>query len=118
MFSPELAEKPYLVAYNKMDLPEAYENWISFKERLNSRGIEPFCMSAVSREGTQEVIYAAYELVRKRTESTKEEGYQILLVPFGNFFNTHCFEWKIEMMKSRGVHRSVNRTYRLNRLPY
>lgn len=77
MFSPELAEKPYLVAYNKMDLPEAYENWISFKEKLRTRGIEPFCMSAVSREGTQEVIYAAYELVQKGKESTKEKGQKL-----------------------------------------
>ncbi|CAK9176763.1 unnamed protein product [Ilex paraguariensis] len=51
MFNPDLADKPYLVAYNKMDLPEAYENWVSFKERLHIRGIEPFCMSAVKREG-------------------------------------------------------------------
>ncbi|KAK2992014.1 hypothetical protein RJ640_014875 [Escallonia rubra] len=69
MFSPELAEKPYVVAYNKMDLPEAYENWKSFKERLSSRGVELFCMSAVKREGTQEVISAAYELVRNRKEA-------------------------------------------------
>ncbi|XP_057489242.1 GTP-binding protein OBGC, chloroplastic-like [Actinidia eriantha] len=75
LFSPELAEKPYLVAYNKMDLPEASERWISFKERLQARGIEPFCMSAVKREGTHEVICAAYELVQKRDEDNKEKGW-------------------------------------------
>lgn len=74
MFSPELAEKPYLVAYNKMDLPEASEKWISFKEKLQAHGIEPFCMSAVKREGTHEVICAAYQLVRKIREERKEEG--------------------------------------------
>lgn len=74
MFSPELAEKPYIVAYNKMDLPDAYENWPSFKETLQSRGIEPFCMSAATGEGTREVIYAAYELVQKRKEAAKGEG--------------------------------------------
>ncbi|KAL1808397.1 hypothetical protein ACET3Z_025387 [Daucus carota] len=75
MFSPELAEKPYIVAYNKMDLPDAYENWPSFKETLQSRGIEPFCMSAATGEGTREVIYAAYELVQKRKEAAKGEGF-------------------------------------------
>lgn len=69
MFSPELAEKPFIVAYNKMDLPEAYENWPSFKEELQSRGIETFCMSAVKREGTHEVICAAYKLLQKTKES-------------------------------------------------
>lgn len=73
MFSPELAEKPYIVAYNKMDLPEASENWPSFKESLQSRGIEPFCMSAVTKNGTREVLNSAYELVQKNA-ATKEEG--------------------------------------------
>lgn len=69
LFNPELAEKPYVVAFNKMDLPEAYENWKSFKEKLQSHGITPFCMSAVKREGTHEVICAAYELLRKSNKT-------------------------------------------------
>ncbi|KAL6532254.1 hypothetical protein OROGR_014224 [Orobanche gracilis] len=73
MFSPELAEKPYIVAYNKMDLPEASENWPSFKEVLQARGIEPFCMSAVTRYGTQEVINSAYELVQENA-ANKDQG--------------------------------------------
>ncbi|XP_052191483.1 GTP-binding protein OBGC, chloroplastic [Diospyros lotus] len=75
LFSPELSKKPYLVAFNKMDLPEASERWRSFQERLQARGIDIFCMSAVKREGTNEVICAAYELVRKRMEDKKEEGW-------------------------------------------
>lgn len=72
LFSPELAGKPYLVAYNKMDLPEAYENWPAFKEKLQTRGIETFCMSAVKREGTHEVISAAYQMLRKNKEANRE----------------------------------------------
>lgn len=72
LFNPELAEKPFVVAYNKMDLPDAYKNWDSFKEKLQSRGITPFCMSAVKREGTHEVICAAYELLRKSKEDKEE----------------------------------------------
>ncbi|KAE8076733.1 hypothetical protein FH972_015363 [Carpinus fangiana] len=72
LFNPELAEKPYIVAYNKMDLPEAYEKWSSFKEMLQARGIKPFCMSAVKREGTHEVICAAYELLRKSKREKQE----------------------------------------------
>lgn len=65
MFSPELAEKPFIVAYNKMDVPEAYGNWPSFKEKLKGLGIKTFCMSAVKREGTHEVISAAYKLLQE-----------------------------------------------------
>lgn len=72
MFSPELAEKPYVVAFNKMDLPEASEKWPSFKDALQSRGVEPFCISAVTRNGTREVINSAYELVQKNGADRKE----------------------------------------------
>nr|DAD38001.1 TPA_asm: hypothetical protein HUJ06_008642 [Nelumbo nucifera] len=71
LFSPELAEKPYIVAYNKMDLPEASEKWNTFQESLQRRGIEPFCMSAANGQGTHEVACAAYEL-RKKAEANKE----------------------------------------------
>ncbi|KVH91459.1 hypothetical protein Ccrd_006518 [Cynara cardunculus var. scolymus] len=76
MFSPEIAEKPFIVAYNKMDLPEAYEKWKSFQENLRSRGIEPFCISAINRDGTRELITAAYELVRQRIEDAKDESWR------------------------------------------
>ncbi|KAL4387064.1 hypothetical protein GQ457_09G023510 [Hibiscus cannabinus] len=77
MFSPELAEKPFIVAYNKMDLPEAYENWPSFEENLRGRGIKTFCMSAVKREGTHEVIDAAYKLLQETKKSNEGlEGFQ------------------------------------------
>lgn len=72
LFSPEIAEKPYVVAYNKMDLPEAYEKWSKFKESLQARGVDTFCTSAVKREGTHEVICAAHELLRKRKEKEAE----------------------------------------------
>ncbi|GKU85515.1 hypothetical protein SLEP1_g183 [Rubroshorea leprosula] len=39
---------------------------------LQARGIEPFCMSAVSREGTHKVVCAASELLRKCKESNME----------------------------------------------
>lgn len=72
LFSPEIAEKPFVVAFNKMDLPEARENWPSFKDSLQACGIEPFCMSAVQREGTHDVICAAYKLLQER-KAAKED---------------------------------------------
>ncbi|KAM6565979.1 hypothetical protein CsatA_025107 [Cannabis sativa] len=75
MFSPEIAEKPFVVAFNKMDLPEARENWPSFKEHLQALGIEPFCISAVQRDGTHEVICAAYKILQERKATMEEESH-------------------------------------------
>lgn len=74
MFSPEIAEKDFIVAFNKMDLPEARENWPSFRKSLRDRGIEPFCMSAARRDGTREVILAAHKLLQERKASMEFDG--------------------------------------------
>ncbi|XP_059280631.1 GTP-binding protein OBGC, chloroplastic [Lycium ferocissimum] len=124
MFSPELAEKPYLVVYNKMDLPDAYENWKTFRDSLRSRAIEPFCMSAVKSEGTHEVICAAYELVRRRKEAAKEEvrtdtvnlNYVADLVkkkrnaPINEFEITHDSSSKTWYVQGSGLQRFVQMT--------
>lgn len=89
MFNPELSEKPYLVAFNKMDIPEVSEKWAYFRDSLHSRGIEPFCMSAVKREGTHEVISAAYELVRKLKEANREEGEESIIF----YLFDHCYSF-------------------------
>lgn len=88
MFSPEIAEKPYIVAYNEMDLPEAYENWKSFQKNLRSRGIEPFCISALNRDGTRELITAAYELVQQGIEDKKDESEDFI---YDNFYGHMLF---------------------------
>lgn len=65
LFSPELAQKPYIVVFNKMDLAEAYESWVSFEKNMKSRGIFPVCISAINRQRTHDVVCAAYELLQK-----------------------------------------------------
>ena len=59
LFDPDLAHKPQLVAVNKMDLPEARERWESLRDELKRRGYEAFAVSAVTHEGTREVLLRA-----------------------------------------------------------
>lgn len=72
LFSPSLVDKPYVVVYNKMDLPEASERWNTFGEKLQAQGIEPYCISAINQQGTQDVIHAAYKLLQKEKQRMKE----------------------------------------------
>lgn len=78
LFSPVLSEKPYIVVFNKMDLPEAYEKWNSFKENLQNRGIEPLSISAMYRQGTSDVVSAAYALLQKEMAKRPVEGHSPL----------------------------------------
>ncbi|XP_006658090.1 probable GTP-binding protein OBGC1, chloroplastic [Oryza brachyantha] len=73
LFSPSLVDKPYIVVYNKMDLPEASERWNKFQEKLQAEGIEPYCISAMNRQGTQDVVHAAYKILQKERQRMKDD---------------------------------------------
>lgn len=64
LFDPDLARKPQVVAINKIDLPEAREHWESLRAELERRGYEAFAVSALTRQGTREVLYRAAQLLR------------------------------------------------------
>ena len=59
-YSPELAERPYVVAANKMDLSEAKAGWPSVKDALTERGVEAFAVSAATGQGLQELVQAIF----------------------------------------------------------
>ncbi len=74
LFDPELAEKPQLVALNKMDLPEVEAVWPDVEERLkNYRGkhsrIElKHPISAVAGTNVKRLLYRAAQLLEELPE--------------------------------------------------
>ena len=63
LFDPNLAEKPQLVALNKMDLPMAQERWPEVQKAVRSHGHEVFAISAIAQQGLQEVVGRASALL-------------------------------------------------------
>ncbi len=58
-YSPDLAEKPQIVAVNKVDMPETQENLPGLRRYFEQRGLEIQLLSAVARQGTKEVVQMA-----------------------------------------------------------
>ncbi|TYP57587.1 GTP-binding protein [Thermosediminibacter litoriperuensis] len=56
-FSGKLAQKPQIVAANKMDLPQARENLDRIKSHLESQGYEVVPISGATGEGVKDLIY-------------------------------------------------------------
>ena len=63
LFDPTLEEKPQLVVFNKMDLPDVQARWSKVKGELEKRGYEPLAISAVAGTVVREVLYRAAELL-------------------------------------------------------
>ncbi len=69
LFNPLLADKPQIVALNKIDLPEVAEQWPRIKEELKARGVlEPLAVSALTGEGVQTLLRRAVTMLDELPE--------------------------------------------------
>ncbi len=56
-FDQQLAAKPQIVAFNKMDLPDARALWPLVRDELVARGYQVVAISGMARQGTRELLY-------------------------------------------------------------
>ena len=63
LFDPGLAEKPQIVALNKIDQPEVAERWPKLKRELKKRGFESMAISALARTNVRELLMKAVKML-------------------------------------------------------
>jgi GTP-binding protein len=63
LFDPALAEKPQIVLYNKIDLPEVAERWSEVQKALKKRGYEVYDISAIAHTNVRQVLYRAHQVL-------------------------------------------------------
>ena len=73
-YSAKLAEKPQLVVLNKIDIVEARERSIDTARRLKKRDLETLTISAVTGEGSQQLVYSIGERLRLLTEDSRNQS--------------------------------------------
>lgn len=65
LFNPQLADKPQIVAFNKMDVEAARQRWPQAREEFAARGVKAFPVSAATGEGLADVLGEAAEVLRR-----------------------------------------------------
>ena len=68
LYNERLARRPQIVAANKMDLPEARENFTKIAEYIKKEGHEIFPVSAATGEGLPELVQRASQLLSEYVE--------------------------------------------------
>lgn len=63
LYDEHLAEKPQIVVFTKMDLPEAQERWPDVKAFMNGRGLEPIAISAATQQNVKALIQRIFSTV-------------------------------------------------------
>ena len=73
-YSAKLAEKPQLVVLNKIDITEARERSAETVRQLKERNIKTLSISAVTGEGSQQLVYSIGERLRLLTEDSHNQS--------------------------------------------
>ncbi|HEX9597082.1 MAG TPA: GTPase ObgE [Anaerolineales bacterium] len=73
LFDPALAEKPQLVAFNKMDLPEVQARWPQVEKQLKKLGYEAIATSAVAGQNVRQLLGRAAQLLSALPEQVAIE---------------------------------------------
>ncbi len=63
LFNPALVDKPQIIAFNKMDLPEAREKWPLVERALTERGLTVFAISAATRQNVDMLLYKVKDVL-------------------------------------------------------
>ena len=78
-YDERLATRPQIVVLNKMDLPEAQERWPALKAKVEAAGYPAFAISAVTHQGTSELMqYAAQRLQEIQQEEAERAAAQAI----------------------------------------
>jgi GTP-binding protein len=67
-FGHGLAQKPQLIALNKIDSPEVRARWPEIRGALKAQGYSAVAISALAREGTRELLYQAAQTLAELPE--------------------------------------------------
>ena len=74
-YNPVLAERPQIIAANKMEVTGAEENLEQFREAIEPKGYRIFPVSAATNNGLKELMYHVHEILKELPETilTQEE---------------------------------------------
>ena len=82
LYSPELADLPQVVAFNKVDIPDARAAAERLAPAFESRGFKTFLISAMTGEGVRSLIYCLGDELEKldKVVPTPVEAHEILRI--------------------------------------
>lgn len=74
LFDEKIAEKPQIVAFNKMDLPSVQERWPEVQKAITDLGYEIMPMSTVTHENTNALMWKTYAMLEEAPEPEPVEA--------------------------------------------
>jgi GTPase len=114
LYDEKLAEKPQIVVFNKMDLPDAQEYFPLIKEELEKRGVELLELSAMTQQNVKQLIQRSFYEIDQLPEEVEEEIDEVptyLLEEDIPIFTLENPEEKVFIIRGERIERAAAMTY-------
>ena len=115
LFDPDLGDKPQIVAFNKIDLPDVLDRWPEVEESLLNKGadkfVEPVAISAVAQTNLRELLYKAAQLSSEAPEPQDLDQlpvYRMDVDPQAFTIEKYANGWRV---KGEAIERAAAMTY-------
>lgn len=115
LFDPDLGNKPQIVAFNKIDLPDVIDRWPEVKERLIDKGAnkfsEPIAISAIAKTNLRELLYNAARISAETSKSIEFDQlpvYRVEIDPQVFTIEKYADGWRV---KGEAIERAAAMTY-------
>jgi GTP-binding protein len=79
LYDERLGERPQLVVFNKMDLPEAQERWTQVEAALRARGVEALAISGATRQNVDVLTRRIFQMFAELPAETEAETVEMPL---------------------------------------
>jgi Obg family GTPase CgtA len=121
-YDAHLAERPQLVVYNKIDIPEAQERWPEFKAKAEAAGYRVFAISAAAHQGVDELITETSRLLNEIQRDEAERAASQVIIDLrenegpvlrpqaGDAFTVTKVEDGVYVVRGKRVERMVSMT--------
>lgn len=71
LYDENLAKKPQIVVFNKLDLPEAQERWLEVQKALKARDIDAMAISGMTQQNVKQLMQRVVQLVVSLPEEVR-----------------------------------------------
>lgn len=122
LYNVKLADRPQIVAANKMDMPESEENLAVFREKVNESNPDILIMpiSSLTKQGIKELLYKVADLLESLPEPSEleeveklakaEEGVVYRYESSGDMEFTITRDNEVFVIESEDIERLMRRT--------
>lgn len=122
LYNAKLADRPQIVAANKMDMPESEENLAAFRDKVAELrpDIEIMPISSLTKQGIREMLYRVADLLDSLPEVTEleaeeqaakaEEGVVFRFEANDDMAFTIARDNEVYVIESEGIERLMRRT--------